>query len=220
MNDRRSPIKPSSSTANDSREALVRAATRVFAERGFDGATVKDVADHAGVNISLVSYHFGGKEGLYRTCLENFGIERLEAAERILKAPSSSEEFKLRLRLFAEGLVDIHLRDADSCAMIHRAMGTQDPITSEVFKNVFMRVFEALKHFVGSAQSKGIVRPDLDVEVSTGMMFGGLMHLLTAQNLMRKLGRRTIDDPAYVTLAIDQWILVNTEGFFPRAEAK
>jgi TetR/AcrR family transcriptional regulator len=51
------------------RRALVAAATRLFAERGFDAVPIGTVAAEAGVNKALISYHFGGKRGLYRAIL-------------------------------------------------------------------------------------------------------------------------------------------------------
>ena len=47
------------------REALLSAATTVFAERGFQNSTVRDICQLAGANVAAVNYHFGGKEELY-----------------------------------------------------------------------------------------------------------------------------------------------------------
>ncbi|MES4901054.1 MULTISPECIES: TetR family transcriptional regulator [unclassified Streptomyces] len=49
-----------------SRRLLLDAAMDEFAEKGFAGARVQDIADRAGLNKQLISYYFGGKEGLYR----------------------------------------------------------------------------------------------------------------------------------------------------------
>jgi AcrR family transcriptional regulator len=62
--------------------ALRTAAERVFAERGFYGATIRDIADEAGVNLSLVSYHFGGKEALFQHVIEYRLDELIGALER------------------------------------------------------------------------------------------------------------------------------------------
>jgi len=51
------------------REALLAAAIELFAERGFDGVATGELAARAGVNKALVSYHFGGKRGLYVAAL-------------------------------------------------------------------------------------------------------------------------------------------------------
>ena len=47
-----------------SREKLIHSAEHLFAERGFDGVSVRDIATDAKVNSALVGYYFGGKEGL------------------------------------------------------------------------------------------------------------------------------------------------------------
>ena len=49
-----------------SRELLLNAALDEFSAKGFAGARVQDIARRAGVNKQLISYYFGGKEGLYR----------------------------------------------------------------------------------------------------------------------------------------------------------
>jgi AcrR family transcriptional regulator len=51
------------------RERLVEAATRLFAEHGYRGASVRDICNLAGANPGAVSYHFGGKRQLYRSVL-------------------------------------------------------------------------------------------------------------------------------------------------------
>jgi TetR/AcrR family transcriptional regulator len=74
------------------RQALLRAGAELFAERGFDGVPIEDVADCAGVNKALISYHFGGKRGLYVAILESAFAsmaERLKAIEAA--APSAAE---------------------------------------------------------------------------------------------------------------------------------
>jgi TetR/AcrR family transcriptional regulator len=52
--------------ADRSRELLLQAALEEFAAKGFAGARVQDIAARAGVNKQLISYYFGGKEGLYQ----------------------------------------------------------------------------------------------------------------------------------------------------------
>ncbi len=48
----------------DTREQILEAAWNLFADRGFEDVSVRDVTNAAGVNLASVSYHFGGKEGL------------------------------------------------------------------------------------------------------------------------------------------------------------
>src|SRR5262249_59073029 len=48
------------------RERILHAALDVFAERGFEGARTREIAERAGANLGLGSYYFGGKERLWR----------------------------------------------------------------------------------------------------------------------------------------------------------
>lgn len=71
----REPAKPRRSPAPEERQAdadrtrrvLLAAAYDEFAEKGYAGARVHEIAARANVNKQLINYYFGGKEGLYRT---------------------------------------------------------------------------------------------------------------------------------------------------------
>ena len=56
--------------AQASRDALLQAAGKLFDERGYDAATVRDIGDRAGVDPALIARYFGGKEGLYLATLQ------------------------------------------------------------------------------------------------------------------------------------------------------
>jgi TetR/AcrR family transcriptional regulator len=48
---------------------LIATATRLFAERGLNGVSIRELSTAAGVSISMISYYFDGKEGLYSAVL-------------------------------------------------------------------------------------------------------------------------------------------------------
>lgn len=54
----------------DTREAILAAAREQFAERGFDGASVRQIATSAGVDPALVHHYFGTKDGLFLATIE------------------------------------------------------------------------------------------------------------------------------------------------------
>src|SRR3954462_9999740 len=55
--------------AQASRRALLDAAGALFDERGYQGATLRDIGERAGVDPALIARYFGGKEGLYLATL-------------------------------------------------------------------------------------------------------------------------------------------------------
>lgn len=79
---------------------LLQAALPVIAERGIEGATVRDIAEAAGQNVAAVSYYFGGKEELYlelmrglvRELRARIGALMGEAQERLRKGDVSPDE--------------------------------------------------------------------------------------------------------------------------------
>ena len=53
------------SPADYTRSSIIKAATHLFAEKGFEGASVRDIVAKARVNQAAIHYHFKGKDGLY-----------------------------------------------------------------------------------------------------------------------------------------------------------
>ena len=60
-----------SSGAAETRQALVRSALRLFADKGFDGTSTREIAAGASANIGSIAYHFGGKERLHAACAQH-----------------------------------------------------------------------------------------------------------------------------------------------------
>lgn len=66
---------------NLSRKKIINSAIVLFAGKGFDSTSTREICKHAGVNLSLISYYFKTKEGLYTNIIEsimNFGLKYLE----------------------------------------------------------------------------------------------------------------------------------------------
>jgi AcrR family transcriptional regulator len=72
---------PTRRSADDTRERIVAAAVELFAERSFEGATMRDIARHAGVTQPLVNYHFRSKDELWRVAIDRLFARLREALE-------------------------------------------------------------------------------------------------------------------------------------------
>lgn len=99
--------------AERTREALLSAALAEFAEKGRAGARVSAIAERAGVNKQLISYYFGGKDGLYRAIIDRWhaqearwSAERLALDELVLRYLRASVEERDLQRLFLRELLD------------------------------------------------------------------------------------------------------------------
>ncbi|RYU13918.1 TetR/AcrR family transcriptional regulator [Nocardioides iriomotensis] len=73
-------------TAAERREQLILIARGLFAERGFDGSSIEEVASRAEVSKPIVYEHFGGKEGLYAVVVDREVRSLLDMMTRALTA--------------------------------------------------------------------------------------------------------------------------------------
>lgn len=119
--------------AERTRAALLDAALVEFAAKGRAGARVSDIAERAGVNKQLISYYFGGKDGLYDAILERWyaeedrfdepGITLDELASRYLRVGLNQP---LLQQLFIRELLDDAADDAAYATDAPELVGLQE----------------------------------------------------------------------------------------------
>src|SRR5262245_23152182 len=83
--------------AAETRRALLEAGTELFAQRGYDGVPLWAIADRAGVNKAMVSYHFGGKRDLYLAILSATFSEIVAQVEALADSPRPPPDLLLDL---------------------------------------------------------------------------------------------------------------------------
>src|SRR5438552_14905665 len=74
------------------RDALLRAGTELFAERGYDGVPVSAIAQKARVNKAMINYYFGGKRKLYLAIVSATFAEIVASVERLADSPRPAPE--------------------------------------------------------------------------------------------------------------------------------
>lgn len=75
-------------SAEQTRQALIRAGLKLFGSKGFDGTSTREIAAAASANIGSIAYHFGGKDGL-RTACAAFIVETIQAVAGKALAPEA-----------------------------------------------------------------------------------------------------------------------------------
>ena len=195
-------VNPNDST----QDQLIAAARHLFAKQGFSGTSVKEIADLAGVNISLVSYHFGGKENLYKACLEALVENKLRFFETNMLSPTSKEDFKLRLNLFLETMISEEIARPEMGCIIHREIQSDDPIIHEIFHKTLMKLFGMMVEFIKSGQKLGFLRKDLDARTISVIFMGGVQHGVRTDQLRKRIFNETLADPKTRKAFIDHSI--------------
>jgi AcrR family transcriptional regulator len=99
-------------SAEKRRAAIVQAVRRVFAEKGYDGTTTRELAKAAGVSEGLLFKHFPNKEALFEAMkVACCGEQLLDAAERLLARAPSTETLVLLVQFLAANIAGCGPRD-------------------------------------------------------------------------------------------------------------
>lgn len=185
---RRNPPRPVKE-ALSVREEFLAAGRRLFAEKGFEGVSVKDLAAATGHNSALVSYHFHGKEGLFRECLAPLFGAGMANAENVLQAPNSEQDFMTRFQLFWEAFVRTHLEHQDLCLILQRDLHTG--VVKELLKGHVWCVHDLLRDFLDAAKKRKFVRTDLESDLISKLMLLSMFHLVAADRFHQELGEQS-----------------------------
>lgn len=151
------PVSGRSRTASASARArILRAAARLYATQGFEGTSVREIAAAAGVTKPLVSYHFGSKEQLFSTLLQESLAEFHGVLRRVLE-----QESKPEARLYA--VLATHLGKAREAPEIIAfafealTMPGMLPLGHD-FRAEGRRLFESYVDLIADGQARGAFR--------------------------------------------------------------
>src|SRR3954454_2870677 len=137
-------------SGKERREQLLDVGRTVFARRGFDGTSVEEIAERAGVSKPVVYEHFGGKEGLYAVVVDR-EVRRL--LDRITDALVGGHPREL-LEQAAGALLDYVERDTDGFRILVR----DSPVasTSGTFSSMISDIATQVEHVLaGEFKSRG-----------------------------------------------------------------
>jgi len=156
METRESRRRPKDPAAT--REALLDAGMRRFASHGFAGTRTEAIARDAGVNKAMISYHFGGKDGLYRAILAS-GFAEADERMRALPDPTDDVPAVERLRRFIEAMAaTFDHRPALPLLIQREALAGGEALERDAIPYL-ARILERLGAIVRRGVEEGVFRP-------------------------------------------------------------
>jgi len=136
---------------DSTRARLLDSAGEVFAETGYQGATVREICARAGVNIALVNYHFGDKLELYTEVLRHStGAAKNEIIQKALRSDAPPEE---ALREVIGAMLQ-RICGADRPGWHYRLMvhelAQPTPAMAKVIDETMRPVYDRFRHLIGA----------------------------------------------------------------------
>ena len=172
--------------SRDTHERILSAAQKLFASKGYDATSVRDITADAGCNVASVNYHFGGKDNLYletfRSMLNALRDRRIAVLDQLMEqdpAPSLEEY----LKTFADGFLDPLV--GESRGHLFLGLVSREMMTPRLPREVFLDEFIGpLMERATSALAK--FGPPLEPETArmcTMSLVGQLLHVLKTYHL-------------------------------------
>jgi AcrR family transcriptional regulator len=148
------------------RRKILEAAAQLFAVNGMDGTSTRDIAKESGLNLSLISYYFGGKEGLYVAVIRDFAMRIHEKVELVVQRFGHIELDEKALREMISSILDIflemRLENPNAGRIMAREKLAGMPYSKDVHEQIFVEVGEKVKSLILRGQKQGFVNKKIN----------------------------------------------------------
>ena len=135
------------------RDEIVDEATRLFAERGYEGASMADLAERVGLRKASLFHHFASKDVLYAAVLERLIVPVTEAISRALRADGS---FVDRVDVLSDAITEVLWEQPFAARLIVREAMDWGPVVRGNLKSSIHQMLEEADSFVRAGQDAGM----------------------------------------------------------------
>lgn len=157
----RAAAAESATEAADTRERILVAALAAFSENGFDGATTRDIATRAGVNLGLIQYYFEGKENLWRAAVERAFGQIRAGLQGVLDDPTVADDAE-RTRRLVRAWVRFVGHNPEFVRLMHDE-GKRESERQRWLADRHVRpLYEAIRALLERSRDRGIFPKDID----------------------------------------------------------
>jgi AcrR family transcriptional regulator len=181
--------------ASETRDRLLAASRRAFAELGFAKARVEDVVTRAGVGHGTFYAYFPNKQAALAALMR----EHAGTLERLASQPWRAGDVRRSLAEVLGGLADLYDRDADMVVLWTEA-AAHDPALTAVLDEVRHQFVERIARNVERAQAQGLARP---VDAFTAAT--ALAAMAERTLFLRAAGKEPLDRDRTVEVLADLW---------------
>jgi AcrR family transcriptional regulator len=159
---------------NDKQIEILNVAERLFAEEGFDGTSVRDIAKKANINVAMISYYFGSKEKLLEALvIHRIGTMKLRL-ENLLQEDSTPIEKIEKLVVYYINQINAN---RSIYQILHFELSTKKrEINTDAFTEVKKNNLKIMESIVKEGQIQGIFQPNINIALLSPTIIGSLIY--------------------------------------------
>ncbi len=175
----------------DKRQQIIDIALGLFAEKGFEGTSIRDIAEKAAVNVAMVNYYFGTKEKLFEQIVEYKSLATRGILDEILKNESLSPIQKI------EAVIDSYIEKLFTHRMFHRLiqqeliLNQRESLQNSIVNNFIPNAL-IIKSIIETGIKKGDFRK-VDIELTIASLNGTINHILLSKKFCNRLMNKSDD---------------------------
>jgi AcrR family transcriptional regulator len=153
----------------DARARLMTEALKAFARDGFEGASTRTIAAAAGVNHSLIPYHYGSKEGLWRAAMSSV-LEAFVVAQDRLAGPEAGLSLRDRLKKTIAGFVAFSAGRPEFHRVLTAEWAQGAPRIQWLGQTYILPLSRRMMALIAEGQDAGLVSPGDPARLLYGMI--------------------------------------------------
>lgn len=171
---------------NEKQIQIIEAAEELFAERGFAGTSVRDIAESAGVNLAMISYYFGSKEKLMEAMFTYRGEHYKLQLQNIIRNDDLTSMQKVE-KLIEEYINRIFKKKCFHKVMVREQMTNDNGPVAKLIYQLKEGNQALVKQLIQEGQKKGDFKKNVDLSFLMMTLVGTTSQLMTAQHFYRKM---------------------------------
>ena len=177
--------KSAAATQSAGELAILDAAARLFSESGYDGVSMRRIAESAGVSKANIYHHFSSKEALYFAIMRRSAMELTSLIENLAEGRGS---FQQRLQAFAGGHLE-HLFDnaARVRLVLREALSGDEQKSRTLVEQVLGGIVHRMIAIFDAGQRAGLLRNDLDPGLCATLLMGADLFYFQAHGLLQQI---------------------------------
>jgi len=177
---------------------IINTAERLFSIKGFDGTSVRDIADEAGVNIAMISYYFGSKEKLMEALFERRSSDIGLKVENLLQN-SQLDPFE-KMSNLVEGYIEkVMQKQPFFKIMMCEQVINKNPVIIQLINESKKKNAEAISKLIRDGQQTGAFKKEVDTLLLINSLIGTITQtMLTKDHYKEYYGLQNIPEDQFV----------------------